>query len=110
MRGKCDTKILVLGERFSYVVTHPDITFDLHGRKLNPTKGEKMEFVNVAKELDKELDLYHYYEKTIIGLCTWFIMYDKKYESIPISRIMQIKDPDEKYMQIDNYTQKQAKS
>src|SRR6266542_5727501 len=37
-------------------------------------------------------------------------MYDKKYESIPISRIMQIKDPDEKYMQIDNYAQKQAKS
>jgi len=69
MRGKCDTKILVLGERFSYVVTHPDITFDLHGRKLNPTKGEKMEFVDVAKELDKELDLYHYYEKIIIGLC-----------------------------------------
>jgi len=28
-----------------------------------------MEFVNVAKELGKELDLYHYYKKTIIGLC-----------------------------------------
>ena len=37
-------------------------------------------------------------------------MYDKKYEPIPISRIMQIKDSDEKYMQIDNYAQKQAKS
>ena len=65
-----------------------------------------MEFVNVAKELDKELDLYHYYEKTIIGLYIQFIMYDKKYESTLISRIIQIKDPDEKYMQIDNYTQK----
>src|SRR6266496_4610114 len=110
MRRKCDTKILVPGERFSYVVTHPDMTFDLHDRKLNPTKGEKMEFVDVAKELDKELDLYHYYEKTIIGLCARFIMYDKKYKPTPISRIMQIKDPDEKYMQIDNYAQKQAKS
>ncbi len=69
MRGKCDTKILVPGKRFSYVVTHPDTTFDLHGRKLNLIKGEKMEFVDVAKELDKELDLYHYYEKTIIGFC-----------------------------------------
>ncbi|RGB32305.1 ribonuclease H-like domain-containing protein [Rhizophagus diaphanus] len=50
-------------------ITHPDTTFDLHGRKLKLTKGKKMEFVNVAKELGKELDLYHYYEKTIIGLC-----------------------------------------
>ena len=45
------------------------MTFDSHGRKLNLTKGEKMEFVNVAKELSKKLDLYHYYKKTIIGLC-----------------------------------------
>ena len=94
------------GKRFSYVVTHSDTTFDLHGRKLNLTKGDKMEFVDVAKELDKELDLYHYYEKTIIGLCARFIMYDKKYEPTPTSRIMQIKDSDEKYMQIDNYAQK----
>ena len=37
-------------------------------------------------------------------------MYEKKYEPTPRSEIMQIKDPDEKYMQIDNYAQKQAKS
>ncbi|PKY33087.1 DNA/RNA polymerase [Rhizophagus irregularis] len=77
MKGKYDTKIPVPGGRFSYVVTHPDTTFDLHGRKLEPTKGEKMEFVDVAKELDK---------------------------------IMQIKDPDEKYKQIDDHAQKKAKS
>ena len=69
MRGKYESRIPTPGECFSYVVTHPDTTFDLHGRKLNLTKGDKMEFVDVAKELDKELDLYHYYEKTIIGLC-----------------------------------------
>ncbi|GES97816.1 DNA polymerase family B-domain-containing protein [Rhizophagus clarus] len=110
MKGKYDTKILVLGGRFSYVVTHPDTTFNLHGRKLDPTKGEKMEFVNVAKELGKELNLYHYYEKTIIGLCAQFIMYDKRHELIPSDKIMQIKDPDEKYKQIDDYAQKKAKS
>ncbi len=96
-------------ERFSYVVTNPDMTFDLYGRKLNLIKGDKIEFVNVAKELGKELDLYHYYEKTIISLCARFIIYDKKYKPTPTNRIMQIKDPDEKYMQIDNYAQKQAK-
>ncbi|PKY32985.1 DNA/RNA polymerase [Rhizophagus irregularis] len=85
MRGKYDSKIPIPGERFSYVITHPDTTFDLHGRKLKPTKGEKMEFADVAKELGKELDLYHYFEKTIIGLYARFIMYDKMYEPEPSS-------------------------
>ncbi|RIA83664.1 hypothetical protein C1645_833451 [Glomus cerebriforme] len=107
---KYDSKISVPGERFSYVVTHPENTFDLHGRKLTPTKGEKMEFADVAKELEKELDLYHYFEKTIIRLCARFIMYDKKYEPPPSSRIMRIEDPDEKYKQIDDYAQNKAKS
>ena len=110
MREKCNTKIPIPGERFSYVVTHPDTTFDLHGRKLDPTKGEKMEFVDVAKELGKELDLYHYYEKTIIGLCARFIMYDKKYEPALSDKIMQIEDLNEKYKQIDDYAQKKTKS
>ena len=69
MRKKYESRIPILSKRFSYVVTNLNMTFDLHGRKLNLTKGDKMEFVDVAKELGKELDLYHYYEKTIIGLC-----------------------------------------
>src|SRR5205814_1481906 len=64
---------------------------------------------DVAKELEKELDLYHYFEKTIVGLCARFIMYHKKYELQPSSRIMRIEDPDEKYKQIDDYAQNKAK-
>jgi len=103
MRGKHESKILTPGERFSYVVTHPDTTFDLYGRKLTLMKGERMEFVDVAKELGKELDLYHYFEKTIISLCARFIMYDKKYKLALSDKIMQIKNLDEKYKQIDDY-------
>ncbi len=110
MRGEHESKILTPGERFSYVVTHPDTTFDLHGRKLMLTKGERMEFVDVAKELGKELDLYHYFKKSIIGLCARFIMYDKKYEPALSDKIMQIEDLDEKYKQIDDYAQKKTKS
>ena len=69
-----------------------------------------MEFTDVAKELGKKLDLYHYFEKTIIGLCARFIMYDKRYEPALSDKIMEIKDPDEKYKQIDDYAQKKAKS
>src|SRR6266511_4860 len=101
MREKYKSRILMPSERFSYVVTNPDMTFDLYGRKLNLIKGDKIEFVNVAKELGKELDLYHYYEKTIISLCARFIIYDKKYKLALSDKIMQIKNLDEKYKQID---------
>ncbi|CAI2193102.1 958_t:CDS:2 [Funneliformis geosporum] len=67
------------------------------------TLGERMEFADVMKKLDKGLDLYHYFEKTIIGLCVRFIIYDKKYKPALSNKIMQIKNPDEKYKQIDNY-------
>jgi hypothetical protein len=110
MEGKYDTKIPVPGGRFSYVVTHPETTFDIYGKKIYPSKGEKMEFADIAQELGKELDLYHYYEKTIIGLCARFIMYDKRHGPTPSNKIMQIEDPDEKYKQIDDHAQKKAKS
>ncbi|CAG8687715.1 15606_t:CDS:1, partial [Funneliformis mosseae] len=110
MRGKYDSKIPVPGKRFSYVVSYPENTFDLHGRKLMSTKDEKMEFADVAKELEKKLDLYHYFKKTIISLRARFIMYNKKYEPEPSSRIMRIEDLDEKYKQIDDYAQNKAKS
>ena len=110
MRGEHESKILTPGERFSYVVTHPDTTFDLYGRKLTLMKGERMEFTDVVKELSKELDSYYYFEKTIISLCARFIMYDKKYKLALSDKIMQIKDLDEKYKQINDYAQKKAKS
>src|SRR2546421_11797605 len=106
MRGKYESRIPTPSKHFSYVVTHSDMTFNLHDRKLNSTKGDKIEFVNVTKELGKELDLYYYYEKTIIGLCAQFIIYEKKYKPTPTSGIMQIKDSDKKYIQINNYAQK----
>src|ERR1044071_3321559 len=37
-------------------------------------------------------------------------MYNKRYKPALSDKIMQIKDPDEKYKQIDDYTQKKAKS
>nr|CAG8573489.1 6798_t:CDS:2 [Entrophospora candida] len=68
-----------------------------------------MEFVDVAEELNKELDLSHYFENTITALCAQFIMYDKRYEPPSTDKIMQISDLDEKYKQIDIYAQNKAK-
>src|SRR6266498_4545865 len=87
----------------------PDMPFNLHDRKLQSIKGDKMEFADMAKELGKELDLYYYFEKTIIGLYAQFIMYNKRYEPPSSNKIMQIKDSDESYKQIDDYTQNKTK-
>src|SRR5207244_236244 len=109
MRKEYQNRIPDPGERFSYVMIHPDSLFGLSGKKLTLKKSDQMEFVNVAKELNKELDLYHYFENTITALCARFIMYDKRYEPTSADKIMQISDLDEKYKQIDIYAQNKAK-
>ncbi|CAG8663201.1 564_t:CDS:2, partial [Cetraspora pellucida] len=100
-----ETAIPDPGERFSYVMIHPDSLFGLSGKKLILKKSDQMEFVDVAKELNKELNLSYYFENTITALCARFIMYDKRYEPPSTDKIMQISDLDEKYKQIDIYAQ-----
>src|SRR6185312_14690022 len=84
------SKIPDPGERFSYVVANPERVFDLSGIKLKQPKADRMKFVDVAKDLGRNIDLYHYFENTITGLCARFIMYDKKYEPLPSDKIMQL--------------------
>ena len=54
-----------------------------------------MEFPNIAKELNIEIDISHYLEK-IVGLCAHFINDDERYQPPPSHNIMQIKDSDER--------------
>ncbi|CAG8672864.1 11958_t:CDS:1, partial [Dentiscutata heterogama] len=86
-----------------------DKVFDLSGFKLTIRKADQMEFADIAKDLNRKLNLSHYFENTINGLCTRFIMYDKKYKPLSTDKIMKITDSDEKYKQIDTYTQNKAK-
>jgi hypothetical protein len=109
MRKKYENKILDPGEWFSYVVTHPKSIFDLSGIMLKQPKADRMEFVDVAKEYSRNIDLSHYFENTINRLCTQFIMYDKKYKPLSTDKIIQISDLDEKYKQIDSYIQNKTK-
>ncbi|CAG8687031.1 5015_t:CDS:1, partial [Dentiscutata heterogama] len=96
-------------ERFSYVIVQPDRIFDLAGKKFKLGKSDQMEFVEVAKELGRSINLSHYFENTITGLCARFIMCDKRHEPPSTDKIMQLTDFDEKYKQIDIYAQNKAK-
>lgn len=109
MRKEYKNKIPDPGERFSYVIIQSDQIFDLTGNKLKLRKSDQIEFVDVAKELSRSIDLSLYFENTIIGLCTRFIMYNKKYEPPSTDKIMEIVDSDEKYKQVDTYAQNKVK-
>ena len=66
-------KVPESGERFSYVVTKPDRDFDIRGYRLHFKISEKMEFVDIAQEMKRKIDLAYYLEK-VFGLCVRFIM------------------------------------
>ena len=67
-----------------------------------------MEFPDIAKELNIEIDISHYLEKTV-GLCACFINDDERYQPPPSHNIMQIKDSDEREKRVDAYSQNESK-
>ena len=67
-----------------------------------------MEFPDIAKELNIEIDIGHYLEKTV-GLCARFINDNERYQPPPSHNIIQIKDSNERKKRIDTYSQNEAK-
>ncbi|RIB27452.1 hypothetical protein C2G38_2160543 [Gigaspora rosea] len=68
----------------------------------------QVQFPDIAKELNMEIDINYYLEKTV-GLCAHFINDDGTYQLPSSYKIMQLKDSDEKEKQIDVYSQNEAK-
>ena len=92
------------GERFSYIIAKKDAIsdlFDLHGRKAPIKKGNKMEFVKVAKALNIPIDVSFYMINYVVGICARFINSD----FVPINS--SVNEIDEK--KIDEMSQKAAK-
>src|SRR6266498_6042085 len=94
-------KIPDSGEHFSYIVVNNGPRYKEDGTK-SSRKGNYMEFANIAKEQNMEIDIGHYLEQTV-GMCARFINEDDSYQPDPTDKIMQIKDTDEREKQIDDY-------
>lgn len=94
-------------ERFSYVLVKGERYRDEKGHLIQRRNADYMEYVDIAKESNMEIDINHYLEKTL-GMCARFINEDDKYQPLPSHKIMQIGDSDEKEKQIDSYSQKEA--
>src|SRR6266540_715038 len=106
--GKYENKIPDPSECFNYVVVKGGFLYDKNGKKQPRRVADYMEFSDIAKELNIEIDIDHYLEKTV-ELCAHFINDDERYQSPPLHNIMQIKDSDEREKQVDAYFQNEAK-
>ncbi|GBB97420.1 hypothetical protein RclHR1_29900003 [Rhizophagus clarus] len=106
--GEKNTKIPDSGEQFSYVVVNNGPRYKEDGTK-STRKGDYMEFVNIAKEQNMEIDIGYYLEQTV-GMCARFINEDDMFQPPPSDKIMQIKDTDEREKRIDDYSQRKAKN
>jgi DNA polymerase elongation subunit (family B) len=95
------------GERFSYVVVKGPPLYDKEGRKEPHRVGDFMEYANIAKEQNMEIDI-KYYLGTTVGMCARFINEDDSFQPLPSHKIMQLKDSDAKEKQIDKHSQDEA--
>ena len=68
-----------------------------------------MEFANIAKEFNIEINISYYLEQTV-GMYARFINEDDSYQPPPSDKIMQIKDSNKREKEIDDYSRRKAKN
>lgn len=91
------------GSRFSYLIVDSGPTFSLEGYvSSGSTKGDLMEYVDVAKKHNMRIDVPYYLIHYVVGLCARFINYDDRFQP-PGAEHMDSKE-------IDKYSQARAKT
>ena len=64
---------------------------------------------DITKEQNMKIDI-NYYLGTTVGMCARFINEDDRYQPPPSDKIMLIKDSDKREKEIDDYSQRKAKT
>jgi len=69
------------GERFSYVIIkrYP-YKYDYKGRQIALTKADKMEYLDIVKKYNYDIDLKYYFDNQINGQFARLISYDPEFE------------------------------
>ena len=81
-RMKQENKLIPTpGERFNYVIIkrYP-FKYDYKGRRIELTKADKMEYLEIVENYNYEIDLKYYFDKQISGQFARLISYDKEFE------------------------------
>lgn len=90
------------GDKFQYVIIKRPVTYDLAGKRIEVTKGDKMEYARVFKwflttESGMEIDLSHYMSGSIVGIFARFIAYYPQFQPSDVASYnLQDKDQYEK--------------
>lgn len=75
------------GDKFTYIIARKPITYNMRGNKIEPKKGDKMEFLRVYNALhgtpgcDIELDIDWYMKSAFIGVFARFIAYEQQFQA-----------------------------
>lgn len=81
-RMKQENKLIPTpGERFSYVIIkrYP-YKYDYKGRQIPLLKADKMEYLDVVKQYNYDIDLKYYFDNQINGQFARLISYDSEFE------------------------------
>lgn len=74
------------GDKFTFIIAKREIGYDIKGRKIDPKKGDKMEFLRVYNALRDEegfsieLDIDWYVKSAFIGVFARFISYEERFQ------------------------------
>jgi hypothetical protein len=92
-------------ERFSYVIVKKyPYKYDYKGRQIPLQKSDKMEYLDIVKKYNYEIDLKYYFDNQLTGQFARLITYDSEFEIIIDSNI----DEDKTYSQCQKYVLKLA--
>lgn len=81
-RMKQENKLIPTpGERFSYVIIkrYP-YKYDYKGRQIALTKADKMEYLDIVRKYNYDIDLKYYFDNQINGQFARLISYDTEFE------------------------------
>jgi len=92
-------------ERFSYVIVKKyPYKYDYKGRQISLQKSDKMEYLDIVKKYNYDIDLKYYFDNQLTGQFARLITYDPEFEIIINNDI----DEDKTYNQCQKYVLKLA--
>jgi hypothetical protein len=92
-------------ERFSYVIVKKyPYKYDYKGRQIPLQKSDKMEYLDIVKKYNYDIDLKYYFDNQLTGQFARLITYDPEFEIIINNDI----DEDKTYNQCQKYVLKLA--
>jgi hypothetical protein len=94
-------RIPEVGERFPFVIIAKSDDISKYGCRIKLSVGDKMEFPDIAEQLDLKIDINQYMTGSIRGLLSRFISYDDEFRKKPLLTDAKSKEENEEIVDDD---------